>query len=298
MNLIEQSLAFRGELRKLFLGWFSPCTLEREAARTILNATLRDRWAIQDTAVYELVFEEWNEPALQESPNYLVFIDAELDVDWLYDGNLANDRTENVTQAEAAGARRCKHLPLEQVLEFKRLIGHAVVSGIRGSRESSQQLAKEAAKFLKERTVERSRAWTLMSAHLFLLVLVSVLISLPLCLGFISSPSVIAFGLWLGSFGGLLGAYLSVVQKAGSGEWDAASGIGIHRIEVFTKLLAGTMLGGISFAVAHSVHAPPSIAAISPDSYSQFLFGFAAGLIERLIPKMLTSFSKKDSNAD
>lgn len=154
-------------------------------------------------------------------------------------------------------------------------------------------MADEAAQFLKDRTVERSRIWTLESAHVIFIFFVGIaliLLKLPYIQNLLSATPL---EIWFATVGGILGAYLSVIQKAGSGEWDAASGRWIHILEVVTKLAAGAFFGGIAFAISRSVYAPSSAKALTPDNYSIFLFGLAAGLFEWLIPKMISSYSEK-----
>lgn len=303
MGAGEKLIQFRRDARRVVLGLLRPRTLEIEEARKMLNQMLKSRWEINDTEVFELIRENHETPeeaatATKPLPQYVVFIDVEFDVDWMAKGDLEDDANSLVTQAEAIGARRCKHLPREQVLEFKRLIGHAVVSGIRGAKPNSLKLSKEAEKFLKERTIERSRRWTLTSAHFFALLFGVGLYFFRSALVNVSPAGGVHLGCWLGAAGGLVGAYLSVVQKAGSGEWDAASGVFIHRLEVFTKLIAGIVLGCLAFVLSRSAHVPPSIAAITPDSFSLFIFAVGAGLIERLIPKMVAKYSDKTAKID
>jgi hypothetical protein len=298
MGLTENSLDFRKRARTLTLGWFRPSILEAEQLRAQLNKSVQEHWKDPSFKLHELIHEDWEPPADEkskngsESENFIVGIDPEFDVDWINDGDTSEEQGECISQAEAIGARRCRHLPPDQILELKRLIGQAVVNAITGNPKLSRSLTQQAAQFLRERTIERSRVWTLASAH-----------SLLLCAGFTATfcqtrPILqdmlggVPIGLWLAAAGGLLGAYLSVVQKAGSGEWDAASGLPIHILEVFTKLAAGTFFGGIAFVLSNSVHAPAAIKALTPDNASFFMFGIAAGIGERLIPKMISTYSE------
>jgi hypothetical protein len=96
--------------------------------------------------------------------------------------------------------------------------------------------------------------------------------------------------LWTAIQGGIIGAYLSLVQRAGRGEWDAAAGRGLHNIEVLTKLFAGGILGGLAFALTRSVHAPSWVKEITPDGYSALIFGVVAGLFERTIPRIISTY--------
>ncbi|MEI6197030.1 MAG: hypothetical protein WCS42_22165 [Verrucomicrobiota bacterium] len=303
MNKVDKTLEFRHELRRFILGWFHPQTLASESARKDLNDELKERWKPNAIEVYELVRESCDTDSTSgtapsnrpKADDFIVFIDKDLDVDWINNAPLDQKIEKSVSYAESIGAKRCKHMPREQILEFKRLIGQAIVNAFQGATEQSISLADGAAQFLKQRTVERSRSWTLVAAHVFLVIFSAVLILCCNCLNSLANGQSVDSGwLCLAIQGGIFGAYLSTIQKAGRGEWDAAAGRQIHYIEVFTKLFAGGVLGGIAFALSRSVHAPPSLKAIAPDGYSLFIFSVAAGLFERLIPKMISTYTKSE----
>lgn len=302
MSFVDKSLDARNEVRRFFLGWLNPHKLALEKARIDLNVELKEHWKPRTIDVYELILENWDKETKDDAAgvserdnDFIVFIDQELGVDWINNSTLSPESAKCVSYAESIGAKRCEHLPQDQVLEFKRLVGQAIVSGLRGESKQSSRLADNAADFLKDRTVERSRSWTLTSAHIFVLIF-----SLALALlndAFAGSSLMQAADrqlLWLAIQGGVVGAYLSVVQKAGRGEWDAAAGRLLHHIEVFTKLFAGGLLGLIAFALSRSVHAPSSLKAIVTDGYSALLLGVTAGLFERQIPKMISTYAKPD----
>lgn len=309
MSFLDKTLNARMEARRFVLGWLNPRKLATEKARADLNVELNERWKPYTIDVYELILESLDDKARkkgadsdEQDDSFLVFLDAELDVDWISKSDMSPGAAKCVSFAESIGARRCGHLPREQVLEFKRLVGQAIVNGIREEAEQSCKLAEDAAEFLKDRTVERSRSWTLTSAHIFVLVFSVILALLIDASSGIPLLQTTDRGLlWLAIQGGIIGAYLSVVQKAGRGEWDAAAGRLLHHIEVFTKLFAGGTLGFIAFALSRSIHAPPSLKGIVPDGYSALLLGVAAGLFERQIPKMISTYSnsekpRRDSN--
>ena len=303
MSKVDKSLEFRRQLRRFILGWLHPQTLASEAALEALNKEIKARWKTNTIQVSELVRESCDTDSTDAAgatvhatqDDFIVFIDHDLDVDWINNAAMEQATEKSVSYAESIGAKRCKHLPREQVLEFKRLVGQAIVNAFQNEQEQSIALANGAAQFLKQRTVERSRCWTLISAHVFLAIFST---ALALYCSAQNSPvfwqSADSYLALLAIQGGVIGAYLSIIQKAGRGEWDAAAGLMIHSVEVFTKLFAGGVLGGIVFALSRSAHAPPSLKAITPDSFSLFIFGVAAGLFERLIPKMISTYTKPE----
>lgn len=302
MNFIEKNLFLRDLIRRFILGWFAPSILAAEEYRSKLNKTLQQHWQDHPIEIYELIFELWDDKKdipidskNESSEDFIVFIDSQLDVDWIDTSSLDSKSTECISSAESIGAKRCRHLPKEQILEFKRLIGQSIVNGIRKNYKQSVKLTFQAVEFLKDRTIERSRIWTLFSAH-------GILTFIAASVFFFSNSFELDYwhqnipaGLCYAIAGGTLGAYLSVIQNAGSGQWDAASGRAIHFLEVFTKIAAGSAFGLVAYMISQSVHAPPALRSITPDSASLFVFGLASGLFERLIPKMVSKYSPSES---
>lgn len=290
-TFLLKSYRLREKLRFFLYTWLRPQTLRNERARRELNRDLKAHWNHQ-LDVEELIHEQWErdsnrEPKIKDD-SYIVFIDHELDVDWITESNILPERGKGVSAAETIGARRCDHLPRKQVFELKRLVGQAIVCSIEGNLDESCELTKKAAEFLKARTEERSRLWTQVSAHLQMLI---VCIFGLFIWG--KGPNWLNFNNFfcIGVSGGLVGSYLSILLSAGKGSWDSSSGKFIHGVEVFTKLLMGALLGGIAVTITESIHCPPGLKAIAPDGYSIFILALAAGFIERLIPRMISKYS-------
>jgi hypothetical protein len=302
MSFVKQSLEVRRAVREFVVGWINPAKLRAEARREELSERLQEHWPGQAIEAYELIRENWDSPegpATSQALQFAVFIDCEFDVDWITHVDLPAESSHAATRADAVGGRQSNHLSRGRMLEFKRMIGHAIVAAIRGGIDESRQLADEAALFLKERTIERSRTWTLQSAQLSIFV-----IALAIVAGFAAlrgyppaTSEPVITGLFLAVLGGSLGAYISVMQKAGRGEWDAAAGLAAHLIEVFSKVAAGTLLGAVAFAFTQSTHAPSPLASTAPDHYSAFVFGFFAGFFERIIPKIVSNYPHSSDTA-
>lgn len=291
-SLFLKATRLRRKLRFLWCSWFYPNAIVEDQERKALNRELRAHWPDRQLRVYELIHEQWDPDdelkAGEADERFIVFVDHELAVDWITKGNLNPASAKGVSAAEAVGARRCKHLPREQVLELKRLVGQSIVASIHGNSGEAKEIARQASSFLKARTTERSRYWSLLSAHALLgLAAAFLLVFWPKVSDAFSFPNVIGFG----ASGGFLGAYLSLLQRAGKGEWDSAAGPWIHMVEIFTKLLAGSILGGVAVAFSGSVHAPPSLKAMTSDPHSVFVLGLVSGFVERLIPRLISQYS-------
>src|ERR1035441_10353784 len=149
MNFVEKSLEFRRDVRRFILGWIHPQTLTSERARVEINAELKEHWKSQSIEVYELILEIWEPDKVNvtstdsavKDERFIVFIDLDFAIDWIANGNMSAEAEKAVSYAESIGATRCEHLPREQVLEFKRLIGQAIVNGIRGEKEYARELS-------------------------------------------------------------------------------------------------------------------------------------------------------------
>ncbi len=243
--------------------------------------------------LYELIREEWDDKkdaVIEKDAFYVVFIDEDIAIDWLTEKKLSPEQSDAISHAESIGAKECKYLPKERQLEFRRLLGQAIVCAIDGNLEDSRRTADAALLSLMERTIERSRQWTLQWTHIFLFIAVCTFSRYQSC-----SSDCLAWAI----FGGLIGAYLSIVQKVGKGKWNAAAGQWVHVVEVFSKIVSGGVLGGIAFAVVRSPLCPKLLETDPETVYMFFLVGVMAGLFERLIPRILSSYGdsvRKESN--
>ena len=280
------------QVRDFLLSWLYPSVLEKEQRRLEMTVAVREHWKTHGSIhLYELIREDWDDTKdventkatkASEHPNYIVFVDKDMEIDWITQENLPADRSKAVSYAESIGAKECKFLPKEKQLEIQRLIGQAIVCAIDGNIEESKQTADAALKSLQERTVEQSRWWSLCWAHILSLV------------------SFILFCYWRqygaipmvgwSIFGGIVGAYLFIVLKAGKGKWKATAGQRVHIIEVFSKISSGGVLGAVLFAITQTPLCPKMFEGFPQTIYLFFLLGTLAGFFERFVPRILSSY--------
>lgn len=284
----------RNEIRKFILSWLRPDVLAKEQRRLEMASAVQKHWKDNGPIhLYELIREEWDdreEEGVDEDSFYVVFIDEDIAIDWITEKKLSPEQSDAISHAESIGAKECKYLPKERQLEFRRLLGQAIVCAIDGNLEDSRRTADSALLSLMERTIERSRQWTLQWTHIFLCIAISTFCRYQSCPADFLSWAI---------FGGIVGAFLSIVQKAGKGKWNAAAGQWVHVVEVFSKIVSGGVLGGIAFAVVRSPLCPKLLETDPETVYMFFLVGVMAGLFERLIPRILSSYGdsvRKDKN--
>lgn len=304
MTLPEKLIFLRKWLRECLLAWMSPSSFEQERERERLSQEIQARWPRHNLCVHELIRESGDESdpghdGPTADKRFIVFVDATLDLDWVADFPLSKTTEKGIAVAEAINARRCKHLPREQVLEFRRLSGQAIVQALRDNDRLSRQLANEAGQFLKDRTVERSRIWTLGFALLLLVLFVAMTATTaellyPFGQPWLHSPSAMLTAI----HGGVVGAFLSLVQSAARAERDAAAGRWLHFLEAFTKFTAGSLLGLIALVLTLSEQTIPTLRDVGNDTPSLFLLAVAAGLFERLIPKIISTYGQNTTSVN
>lgn len=284
----------RNEVRKRILSWLRPDVLAKEQRRSEMASAVQEHWKGNGPIhLYELIREEWDdkeEEGVDQDSFYVVFIDEDIAIDWITQKTLSPEQSDAISHAESIGAKECKYLPKERQLEFRRLLGQAIVCAIDGNLEDSRRTADAALLSLMERTIERSRQWTLQWTHVFLFIAICTFYRYQSC-----PTDFLAWAI----FGGIIGAYLSIVQKAGKGKWNAAAGQWVHVVEVFSKIVSGGVLGGIAFAVIRTPLCPKLLETDPETIYMFFLVGVMAGLFERLIPRILSSYGdsvRKDNN--
>lgn len=299
----QQMLEVRASVAATIKAIFRPKQYELERANREHNQHLKEHWSPEPIEVEELIYERWKDPnsflSKSENDNFIVFIDHVQDVEWLTGDKIDPDdeSAKAISHAEAIGSRRCKQLPPDQVLELRRILGQAITCAIQGHVEESYKLSRDAELFHRARSIEQSRRWTLNSAHLFVVaisfvVLWTTMAKAPAALNYLGS-SLSPFSLLSGVLGGVLGAYLSLIQKSSSGVCDSAAGIQLHRIEAFTKISSGALLGFVALMLSQSNFAPEVLNTLDyVDGYSLFILGFASGFIERLIPRMISNYSE------
>ena len=302
-DLKQQILEFRSSVTDILKVCFRPKRYQQEKANREHNQHLKVHWSPEPIEVEELIYERWEEPSSfsseSDNDNFIVFIDHALDVEWLTKpkSDPDGDQAKAVSHAEAIGSRRCKQLPRDQVLELRRILGQAITCAIQGHVEESYKLSENAESFLRARSIEQSRRWTLNSAHLFVVIISSVVSwitmkNAPEALSYLGT-SLSQFSLLSATLGGALGACLSLIQKSSSGVCDSAAGIQLHRIEAFTKISSGALLGFVALMLSQSDFAPEVLNTLNDvDGYSVFILGFAAGFVERLIPRMISNYSE------
>jgi len=214
-----------------------------------------------------------------------VFIDINLDVDWIHRSDPPSGAMKYISQAEAIGAKRAEHIPREQRLELKRLVGQSIVSAISTDFDTASELANNAEQFHTKRTIEVSKIWKLEYA---VVILVSISIFFLLLHHLNLFNNYMEF--FISTYAGSLGAFCSISMRRHSSRWNAESGRYAHFVEVFTRVLLGSIFGILFFIASRTSIIPPIFSHDTSDFYSLFIFCFASGYSERLVLNIISSY--------
>jgi len=224
---------------------------------------------------------------------YIVFVDDNLNIDWITADNSLDEYSEQIYKATVLESMPNKHLPREQIIAFKSLIGEAIVAFLEGHPAEASQLIVEAQQYINSRIIECSRKWTLEIALALILPLIAVgLIMVYSNVDFIKSQG----NFWiLSCFWGIIGTFLSIVQRVGKETLDSAAGRWLHFLKVSTQLLTGGLLGIVAYFILNSSGiCPPLFRTFSESNIGFCLFGFIAGFFEQFVPNIITSLQTKE----
>lgn len=273
----------------------------QESSREELNAEVKRVWSGHSFEIEELIYHCWGnknigdcaDSAQTKNPkNILIFIDRDLDVDWITNFDINPEAAAIVAQATALESMPHKHLSKKSIIAFKRLIGLSILSSINGSGDIARKQILDARGFIENRVIECSRSWILQFASLFFLMTVAFLYCQ-------NSFLILQIGgegsLALSSAFAVLGAYLSLVLKIGSEKMDSSSGLYLHFLEVFSKFLVAAICGAVSLVLIRSNISPEFVKVIKADFNGILIVGFLSGFSERFIPNIISSYGDKNA---
>jgi hypothetical protein len=235
---------------------------------------------------------------------FIVFIDKNFTIHYkCRDENPGPDILAAINFARNISLGGEDYLHSAQRLEFKRIIAQAITFALLGQCKLSREHTEKGKQFLGKRLIECSRYWTLDFATKGAAgAAIALLFSMALVFSFSKNNVQYFTTYWhffCAAFGGLFGAYLSVIQKANAKrEYDASARHGIHRLEAICGIIAGVLFGITAFAALKSgilekIFAPDWLKQGKVNAALVFFLGFIAGWGERIfVPKIVTEVEK------
>jgi len=290
---------------EVFLAALSPKKFDAQRSDRALGKDVERRWKDHTLSVWCLVYERddkkryeadlkagkaSNTTPAPTKPDFVVFLDPSLSVDWIMDGTPGNQAMAIISEAEAVAAVDCGFLRRSQLQEFRSQVAHAMVCALQDETDKARYLLEQAKHYLSKRTVEQSRVWTLGSLlAIAALALAGVSIWKDSC--FFRG---IDAKIWASIFGGLCGGFASMAAATAKGTWDAAAGPFLHFLEVLMRACLGAIFGVIATMLALSSFGPKPFQELASDWRGCVVIAFAAGLFEKTVPRILSQYSKPE----
>lgn len=267
---------------------------EQKSLRDKTQKAVQEHWPNDPIDLEYLVRESWDVADDHKTRvyKYVVFVDKELNIDWLTADNSFDNLNSQICKAHALESIPHKHLPKDQIISFKKLIGEAIVAFFENNCAEAEELIKRAKQYVTDRTVECSRGWLLSIATTMILpVLISGIVIWFWTPSFVCTPK----NAWVAScFWSICGTYLSIIRNVGKHYFDSSAGFHLHFLRVATQLLAGAILGFVAYLILKSpFFCPPCFQNFKDSNIGFCLFGFLAGFVEQFIPNIITSIQRK-----
>jgi hypothetical protein len=230
------------------------------------------------------------EDIFAQTDTYVVYINTKDEVHWEYDEDLPKHMVPAVTEYNRLKSKGKIILHKSQRAYLAILLGRAMSSAfLLTDQEGMLELFEPANKFLGQRGESRSRITYLVSASVFTVVFLAVLV-----LAFVlnKGPYISLQNIILGSLGGVFGAALSVYRRGRKLEIDYYTPQYHIFIQGGIRVILGMLFGGF---IIVAMSAKIALGEIPLTNYTIFAFGVVAGFSERFVPDIIERASSKQS---
>ncbi|MCX6168665.1 MAG: hypothetical protein NTX65_04975 [Ignavibacteriales bacterium] len=245
--------------------------------------------------------DEEIEYLVYETDEFIVWIDKVIDIDWShnddYDEKWNPDEEKQNMVFNYVTKLECipnDHLTKNIRINFKRMIGEAIVRNLKTDYENAMQMAKNAEEFITNRNNEQSRLWFLKASGGTALI-VTVLGSILWLTKYFLKPMLgeTTFFLLIAGSCGALGALLSVIMRLGKTNLNPAAGKDLHFYEGGSRIIAGCISAIIIALCVKLQLLVPIFSNINNTQVAMVLAGVIAGASERWVPSLI---AKVESN--
>lgn len=252
--------------------------------------------------------EKWGKLPLRhlivESEEYIVFVDNELDIDWMtskeYDSKGHKDSTKHNNILSQVAVLECKpngSLSEKATLDFKRLLGESLALSFDSDYDTAASVLIKAEEYLESRGKELSRKWYLTTAGKVTSIVLGIGVVIWIFRNFfISFVGTTFFIVFLAMVAGSVGALLSIIMRMGNENLDIHAGKELHQLESMYRIIAG-MISAILAALAIDSGLIFSILGNAKNiNHGIVLIGFLAGMSERFAPSISAKLENKQTN--
>lgn len=271
--------------------WFKKKTEETPSHPLDKNQeAYRKHFGIVDKYLLSVSWDE-NKP---DAEGYIIFIDFQNDLDFVdLRSNLGPDREKQqnkfISKLQKAESCQCKHLPEEQQMDFKRMLGTGYMLAVEGNFDGIDGVIEEALLYLERRNREYSRKLFLLSG-------------LPWALGAASAGIVLFFcdyrNPWIyGILFGILGSFVSIWTRYGKVQFTGHAQKILHFLECLSRILIGTIFGMIAMVAIKCGLILPQLSG-KELIYAFIIAAFIAGFSERFIPSIVEKLTNDNQNSE
>jgi hypothetical protein len=252
--------------------------------------------------------EKWigidNHYLILEADDFIVFLDSDLDVDWLtsdkYDGTGPRDPVMQNEILNYAASLECipnSHHKRNVRLNFKRMVGEGVARSLDHDYKSAEDILRSARDYINDRNIEAARFWQLSTACLLGILLAAV--GLLLWIARVSLIS--AFGdpvyfLLLAGAAGSLGSVLSMAFRMGHTFPTSESPKALHILEAASKVFAGCLSGLLVGGCVEAGLLLPILGQSGRLHAGMIIFATVSGASERLVPSLIAKIEKNEDS--
>jgi hypothetical protein len=279
-----------------------------EAAK---STSLRDNYVLNGNDGVRHLIYHYDHPSKGE---FVVFIDKELDLDWecddkfdaFIDAGTAKAALRKILNGVALLEPTAQNWPDDLKLAAKRLLGEAIVSILEGDVAGAENAIANAQNFLKRKSRQVSRYWTLRACLITGGVAAAIgvveAIARNQIVGYIGQT---LFLLSLCFCAGCIGAVLFVVLKFGKQpNADSTAERHLHYLEGVARIVGGGIAGVLVGSMVRLGLILPVIGHSNMENLAMFAASLLAGASERLAAGIITKVEnngppkQEDENAN
>lgn len=248
---------------------------------------------------------KWGELSLKylviETETYIVFVDNDLDIDWITSDDYNISKNENLvkhnnilTQIALLECKPNGYLSEKITLDFKRLLGESLARSFAGEYKTAFNTLAHAEIYLENRGKELSRQWYLSNAGFVSSIVLIIGIIAWLFKDFIITyVGTTFFILYLSTVTGALGALLSIIMRMGKENFDIHAGKRLHVLESSYRIFAGMLSALLVSMAIYSELVLSILSKINNTDIAIIFIGFIAGMSERFAPSILAKIEGK-----
>lgn len=245
----------------------------------------------------------------EEEGLYIVFLDSQLDIDWITSNNYDEENKNNKAYIVdiLSKIENLQHEPTVSFLSysmkknFKCLLAESLVYVFDNQFELANSSIEKSKKYIRNRNFEISRKWHLQYSLLFMLVFIFIAVCIIINKQYLSelfNISTEKVSRYIYIVFGAIGASLSIIQKTGKRYYNAESGRYLHALEAVSRLIAGMISSLFAICLIQLDLVFTNFKTIGEPNQGMIIISIIAGFCERFVPSMITKFETIEYKRD